>query len=68
MVEKWWESGNEGWIRMLRGLGPGKWSSGVMKMVGFVQGWRKQCCTKNVEIRVSWESMASGGKKSWVRE
>jgi len=23
-VEKWWESGNEGWIEMLRGLGPGK--------------------------------------------
>jgi len=24
MVEKWWKSGNEGWIRMLRGLGPSK--------------------------------------------
>ena len=24
MVEKRWESGNEGWIRMLRGLGPGE--------------------------------------------
>ena len=33
MVEKQWESGNEGWIRMLRGLVPGKGSSGVMKMV-----------------------------------
>jgi len=24
MVEKWQESGNEGWIRVLRGLGPSK--------------------------------------------
>jgi len=24
MEEKQWESGNEGWIMMLRGLGPGK--------------------------------------------
>ena len=24
MVEKGWESGNSGWIRMLRGLGPGE--------------------------------------------
>ena len=23
-VEKWWESGNEGWMEMLRGLGPVK--------------------------------------------
>jgi len=25
MEERWWESGNGGWIMMLRGLGPGEW-------------------------------------------
>jgi len=35
-----------------------------MNMVGFIQGWREKCCTKNVEIRSNWRSVANEGKES----
>jgi hypothetical protein len=34
-----------------------------MKMVGFVQGWKKAMLHKNVEIRANWESVANEGKE-----
>ena len=46
MEKRWQGSGNEGWIRLLKGMGLGKLSLEVMEIVGFAQGWRKQCCTK----------------------
>ena len=65
--EKWWEKRK--W-RLDEGVIGSR--TLLMKIKHEGAGWigskdKKAILHKNVEIRVSWESVANGGKKSWVR-
>ena len=72
-VEKWWEKGNEGWVRVLEGQGLCQWTSHMKEMVGLDQRIKKQFCTKTYKLglfgkvwRMSGENIERWTGASWV--